>query len=155
SAASREIPHPRDAIAPPPDPEGEQAGLAEADVALPRPDPLPSIGQHGGRARAARPAQSPYESLGGGRSSPVPSSAPSASVVISDATLAAIEPKDVKSSSPPDQPRDGSSLPSALPSLKLEHYAALCAELSVGAVPFEQALLRYGIVDRDLWQAVD
>ncbi|WP_437513489.1 hypothetical protein [Sorangium sp. So ce1099] len=44
----------------------------------------------------------------------------------------------------------------ALPSLSLQQYAALCAESSVGAASsFDQALLRHGIADRDLWKAVD
>jgi hypothetical protein len=42
------------------------------------------------------------------------------------------------------------------PSLSLEQYAALCAESTVGAgLAFEQALLRYGIPDRDAWKALD
>lgn len=56
-------------------------------------------------------------------------------------------------------PASRSDLPgtrSALPSLSLQQYAVLCAESSLGAASsFDQALLRHGIADRDLWKAVD
>ncbi|WP_437768652.1 hypothetical protein WMF27_12395 [Sorangium sp. So ce281] len=56
-------------------------------------------------------------------------------------------------------PASRSDLPGArgaLPSLSLQQYAVLCAESSIGAASsFDQALLRHGIADRDLWKAVD
>ncbi|WP_434046934.1 MULTISPECIES: hypothetical protein [Sorangium] len=136
------------AIVPPASAKGDPSeGEADEALQVPRAMPLPTIKLprdaellelDGGSARSGvtlrRSAGEPGEP-GEGGAAPAPSGA--------------------AAPGPSPQP-DVHGKPRALPSLSLPQYAALCAESSVGAASsFDQALLRHGIADRDLWRAVD
>ncbi|WP_437281414.1 hypothetical protein WME90_12885 [Sorangium sp. So ce375] len=124
-------------------------GEADETVEVPRAMPLPSIKLppeadllelDGGNARSGVTLRrSPGELDESSAAPAAPASAPQGVAAAAPAT--------------------GSDLPgarSALPSLSLQQYAVLCAESSLGAASsFDQALLRHGIADRDLWKAVD
>lgn len=125
-------------------------GEAEETVEVPRAMPLPSIKLppeadplelDGGNARSGVTLRrAPGEPDEGG-------AGPSAS---------ALAPPSVATAAPASRSDLPAGAPSALPSLSLQQYAVLCAESSLGAASsFDQALLRHGIADRDLWKAVD
>ncbi|MGK3981739.1 hypothetical protein WME99_01785 [Sorangium sp. So ce136] len=125
--------------------------LAEGDtdeaIQVPRAMPLPTIKLppdaellelDGGSARSGVTLRRPRGELGEGGAAP--------------AALA----RSGSTAPEPASQRDAVDERRALPSLSLQQYAALCAESSVGAASsFDQALLRHGIADRDLWKAVD
>ncbi|WP_437602286.1 hypothetical protein WMF28_11720 [Sorangium sp. So ce590] len=122
-------------------------GEAAEPVAVPRAMPLPSIKPpnetelmelDGGNARSGLTLR---------RSPGEPGAASTAPAAPAPSGLTAREPA---------SEQDVPGKRSALPSLSLQQYAALCAESSVGvASSFDRALLRHGIADRDLWNAVD
>ncbi|WP_437908908.1 hypothetical protein WME95_13990 [Sorangium sp. So ce327] len=124
-------------------------GEADETVEVPRALPLPSI---------KLPSEAePLELDGGNARSGVTLRRSPGELDASGAVPAAAGVATPSVAAPAPAPR--SDLPgarSALPSLSLQQYAVLCAESSIGAASsFDQALLRHGIADRDLWKAVD
>ncbi|WP_437745951.1 hypothetical protein WMF39_13590 [Sorangium sp. So ce1504] len=124
-------------------------GEADETVEVPRALPLPSI--------KLPPEAEPLELDGGNARSGVTLRGSPGELDASGAVPAA--PALATPSGAAPAPASRSDLPgarSALPSLSLQQYAVLCAESSIGAASsFDQALLRHGIADRDLWKAVD
>ncbi|WP_438028822.1 hypothetical protein [Sorangium sp. So ce233] len=136
---------PQSAIVPPASAKGYPSeGEADETMQVPRAMPLPTIKLprdaellelDGGGARSGVTLRRSAGEPGEGSAAPAPSGA--------------------AAPGPSPEP-DLHGKPRALPSLSLQQYAALCAESSVGAASsFDQALLRHGIADRDLWRAVD
>ncbi|WP_437736635.1 hypothetical protein [Sorangium sp. So ce1335] len=126
-----------------------KGGPSEADEAIqvPRAMPLPTI-------KLPRDAEL-LELDGGGARSGVTLRRPPGEAGEGSAAPATPAPAGAAASGPAQAP-DLHGARRAVPSLSLQEYAMLCAESSVGAASsFEQALLRHGIADRDLWKAVD
>ncbi|WP_437592660.1 hypothetical protein [Sorangium sp. So ce1000] len=124
-------------------------GEADEPVEVPRAMPLPSI---------KHPPEADLVELDGGNArSGVTLRRSSGEPDASSARPAASTPASPSVAVP--APASEGDLPGArgaLPSLSLQQYAVLCAESSLGAASsFDQALLRHGIADRDLWKAVD
>ncbi|WP_437930395.1 hypothetical protein WMF37_14450 [Sorangium sp. So ce291] len=128
-------------------------GDTDEAVQVPRAMPLPTIKLppdaellelDGGSARSGVTLRRPRDELGEGGAAP-------AALARSGSTA----PEPASQRDAVDDRRERRER-RELPSLSLQQYAALCAESSVGAASsFDQALLRHGIADRDLWKAVD
>ncbi|WP_437784104.1 hypothetical protein [Sorangium sp. So ce1097] len=125
--------------------EGPPEGAADEVIHVPRAMPLPTI-------KLPRDAELLELDGGGARSGVTLRRSPGEG----NAAPAAPAPS-VAAAPGPAQAPDVHGAPRALPSLSLQQYAVLCAEASVGAASpsFDQALLRHGIADLDLWKAVD
>lgn len=151
--------------APPPPAPPPPAAALPAPSFLVAP-PLPTVARApaalGGTSLAQLVPKGPALPFGARPPAPPPPAPPSpiaprAPAALTGTSLAQIVPKGspVPFAPRPPPPSPPVASPPPAPSLSLEHYAALCAEISLDPRRVEEIRARYGLRDLDAWRAAD